>query len=76
MARKEYMENSFKKGMPSKRYFNVRRSGGGQKKYENSTSKKKMTKNDLVVLLALRERRILRRKLGNIKKFPKNSLKN
>jgi hypothetical protein len=32
-----------------------------------------MRKNDLVASLALKEGRILGGKLGNIKKFPKNS---
>jgi hypothetical protein len=34
-----------------------------------------MKKNDLVASPALRKGRILGEKLGNIKKFPKNSLK-
>jgi hypothetical protein len=46
---------------------------GLRKKYENSTSRKKMKKNDLVALPTIREGRILRGKLGNIKKFLKNS---
>ena len=74
MAGKEYMEGSFKGRMLLKGYFDIKRPRGSQKKYENSTFRKKMRKNDLVVSPTLRGRgeegKILRGKLGTIKRFP------
>jgi hypothetical protein len=46
---------------------------GVRKKYENSSSRKKMRKNDFVASSTIREGKILREKLGIIKKIPKKS---